>query len=67
MGMMEQFALLMERTTMKEEWRSAAMEFGGQSLIITGIPEREKSFVDNLDTRTQVTYLCSPVVSCKCF
>ena len=33
---------------MKEEWRSAAMEFGGQSLIITGIPEREKSFVDNL-------------------
>ena len=66
MGMMEQFALLMERTAMKEEWRSAAMEFGGQSLIMDGIPEREKSFVDNLDTKTQVTLSLSSV-SYKCF
>ena len=58
-GMMEQLALLMERTSMKEEWRSAAMEFGGLSMTVDGIPEREKSFVDNLDTKTQVTYLLS--------
>ena len=66
MGMMEQFALLMERTAMKEEWRSAAMEFGGLSMAVDGIPEREKSFVDNLDTKTQVTLSLSSV-SYKCF
>ena len=59
MGMMELFTLLMERTAMKEEWRSAAMEFGGLLFTVDGILEREKSFVDNLDTKTQVTYLLS--------
>ena len=45
----------MALTARKEEWRYAAMEFGGQFIgTVDGIPGKEKWSVNNLDSKTQV-------------
>ena len=51
---MAPFDWLMDSPLMKAQWRSASMEYGGQCVIIAGVPMMPELCADSWDYLTQV-------------